>query len=61
MSEKITQLVLPKRYHPMVFKELHQEMGHLGTDRVFSLARQSSSGPICIVTLNILLLRCVLV
>ena len=39
-SGKTTQLVLPKRYHPMVFKELHQEMGHIGTDRVFNLARE---------------------
>ena len=39
-SGKITQLVLPKKYHQMVYRELHQEMGHLGTDRVFQLARE---------------------
>ena len=39
-SGEITQLVLPKPYRPMVFKELHHEMGHLSTDRVFNLARE---------------------
>ena len=34
------QIVLPARYHPMVYTELHQKMGHLGSDRVYDLARR---------------------
>ena len=33
------QLVLPSKLHNLVYKELHQEMGHLGADRVYQLAR----------------------
>ena len=32
------QLVLPKQFHRLVYKELNQEMGHLGTERVLQLA-----------------------
>ena len=39
-SGKNLQLVLPKRFHPLVYKELHQEMGHLGVERVLHLARE---------------------
>lgn len=35
-----TQLVLPSQYHTLVYKELHQDMGHLGAERVVDLARQ---------------------
>ena len=34
------QIVLPKNVHRMVYKELHEEMGHLGTEKVVNLARQ---------------------
>ena len=34
------QLLLPKCFRSTVFKELHQEMGHLGADRVIQLARE---------------------
>ena len=34
------QLVLPKTFHSLVYKELHQEMGHLGAERVLQLARE---------------------
>ena len=34
------QLVLPKKYCRLVYKELHEEMGHLGADRTVHLARQ---------------------
>ena len=34
------QLVLPREFHPLVYKELHQEMGHLGAERVLQLARE---------------------
>lgn len=33
------QLVLPRRYHELVYKELHQDMGHLGAERVLKLIR----------------------
>lgn len=34
------QIVLPVKYRRMVYRELHEEMGHLGTERVFALARE---------------------
>ena len=34
------QIILPKKYHRLVYMELHQEMGHLGSDKVVGLARQ---------------------
>lgn len=34
------QLVLPARYRPMVLRYLHNEMVHIGTERVLSLARE---------------------
>ena len=34
------QSVLSKQFHPLVYKELHQEMGHLGAERVQQLARE---------------------
>ena len=34
------QLVLPKKYRCLVYKELHEEMGHLGADCTVHLARQ---------------------
>ncbi len=33
------QLVLPKKYRPVVLKELHGSMGHIGSDKVMSLLR----------------------
>ena len=33
------QLVLPKRYHPLVLRHLHDDTGHLGAERVTELAR----------------------
>ncbi|XP_048580823.1 uncharacterized protein LOC116616199 isoform X2 [Nematostella vectensis] len=33
------QLVLPRKLHHLVYKELHEEMGHLGAERVLQLAR----------------------
>jgi len=32
--------VLPQKFHNIVFKELHQEMGHLGAPCVVQLARE---------------------
>lgn len=39
-SKEISQLVLPKKYHRRVYFELHEEMGHLGVERVLHLARE---------------------
>ncbi|KAL1276335.1 hypothetical protein QQF64_035958 [Cirrhinus molitorella] len=33
------QLVLPKKYHKLVYKELHEDMGHLGAEKVLTLIR----------------------
>jgi hypothetical protein len=35
-----TQLVLPQKYHHRVFYELHEQMGHLGIERVSNLAKE---------------------
>ena len=34
------QLLLPKKFHPLVYQELHCEMGHLSSERVIDLAVQ---------------------
>lgn len=34
------QLVLPIKYKFLVLKHLHDDMGHVGTERVLNLARQ---------------------
>lgn len=34
------QIALPGKYHKRVYEELHDNMGHLGPDRVIELARQ---------------------
>ena len=39
-SGPYSQLVLPQKFHTVVFKELHQDMGHLGAPRVVQLARK---------------------
>ena len=33
------QVVLPWQLHRIIFKELHEDMGHLGVERVFDLAK----------------------
>ena len=33
-------MVLPKKYHKRVYEELHENMGHLGAERVTELARE---------------------
>lgn len=33
------QLVLPTVFHPLIYKELHEEMGHFGVERTLSLIR----------------------
>ena len=34
-----SQVVLPQELRRRVYKELHEDMGHLGTERVLALAR----------------------
>ena len=37
---KHVQVVLPSDFHHVVFKELHEKMGHLGVEKVVDLAQQ---------------------
>ena len=37
------QVVLPSRFHLLVYEELHANMGHLGPERVFQLTREQFS------------------
>lgn len=39
-TEHNKQLVLPKQLRPMVLKSLHDDMGHVGSDKVVHLARE---------------------
>ena len=34
-----SQIVLPRKYRPVVYQELHQKLGHVAADRVTALAR----------------------
>ena len=34
------RMVLPKKYHKRVYEELHENMGHLGAEKVTELARE---------------------
>ena len=38
-TPKLMQLVLPSRYHRLVYKHLHEEIGYLGVERTVQLAR----------------------
>ena len=40
-----SQLVLPHKFHRTVFRELHEEMGHLEGERVLHLTRERSFWP----------------
>ena len=40
ISGPYKQIVLPRKFHKLVYKELHEEMGHLGAEKVINLARQ---------------------
>ena len=39
-SGSFSRLVLPWKFHAVIFKQVHQEMGHLGVPRVVQLARE---------------------
>ena len=34
-----SQIILPRKYHPVVYQELHQKLGPAGADHVTALAR----------------------
>ena len=40
MVDNIKQILIPNSLKGMVFEQLHEEMGHLSTERVYELARQ---------------------
>ncbi len=40
VTKKRKQLVLPEKFHELVFQELHCKLGHLGVEKVEELARQ---------------------
>ena len=50
-GDETNQVILPSRLKPLVFKELHVEMGHLGYDRTLELI----NGPKYMMILSILL------
>ena len=39
-TKTLKQIVLPKKFHSLVYHELHEKLAHLGGDRVLELARQ---------------------
>ena len=39
-TQKATQIVLPQKYHQLVYTELHENMAHLSAERVIDLAQQ---------------------
>ena len=44
-SQEAEQLVLPNCLRHLVYEELHQNMGHLGSERTFALAKQRVHWP----------------
>lgn len=38
-GKEVKQLVLPKKYQPMVLRSLHDESGHLGVERTINLVK----------------------
>ena len=39
-TAKFEQIVLPEKFHKLVYVELHEKLGHLGPDRVLELAKK---------------------
>ena len=39
------QLLLPKNYHRLIYRELHENMGHLGFHKVVELVKQRFHWP----------------
>ena len=40
VTSKFSQIVLPEKFHKIVYEELHQKLGHLGHERVLELAKK---------------------
>ena len=38
-TKTFNQIVLPKKFHPIVYSELHEKLGHVGSEKVLELAR----------------------
>ena len=38
-TKSLTQIVLPKKFHSIVYSELHEKLGHVGSEKVLELAR----------------------
>ena len=43
---EIHQVALPGKYKELIYTELHQKMGHIGAERVLSLARERFYWPL---------------
>lgn len=41
-----SQLVVPEKFKSLIYHQLHEEMGHLGADRMISLVRERFFWPI---------------
>ena len=39
-TTSFNQIVLPEKFHSMVYSELHEKLAHLGADRVLELAKK---------------------
>ena len=51
-TSKNLQLVIPEKFHSLIYAELHQKMGHLAADRVEELARQRYFWPYMTTDIN---------
>ena len=38
-TASLSQIVLPEKFHQLVYSELHENLAHLGSDRVLELAK----------------------
>ena len=56
-TKSATQIVLPQLYHRMVYRELHEKMGHLGHDRVIELSRRRFYWPGMAADVNLFITR----
>ena len=34
------QIVMPSEFHPIIYKKLHEEMGHMGAEKTYELSRE---------------------
>ena len=54
-GDENNQVILPNRTKPLVFKELHSDLGHLGYDQTLELIKERFFWPKCMMVLSILL------